>query len=117
MPIPAGTSFPLLPVIHGELAGTSPQPASVVGLRSINGNLVAYGATLEVHNTSGADVNVTFVDPGRTPAGNPADHPPAEVADGTVVWFALSEAMVDRATNLITVAFDAVPGITAEVIY
>jgi hypothetical protein len=86
-------------------------------LRSINGNLVAYGAVLEVANASGGPVDVTLIDPGRTPAGNPGDHPPAAVADGTTEYFQLVAAHVDRATNTITVAFDPVPGITAQVIY
>lgn len=117
MPIPAGTEFPSIPVVHPALTGTAPAPAAVAGLRSVNGNLVAYGAVLEVANTSGGPVDVAFIDPGRTPAGNPGDHPPVEVADGTTEYFKLDPAMVDRATNVIVVAFDAVPGITAQVIY
>ncbi len=117
MPIPAGSVFPALPVIHADLGGTAPASAAVASLRSINGNLVDYDAALEVTNASGGTVNVAVIDPGRTPAGNPGDQPPVAVPNGTTMWIKLTQAMVDRATNTITVAFDPTPGVTAQVIY
>lgn len=117
MPIPAGSEFPAVPVVHPTLAGTAPVPATVAGLRSINGNLTDYGAILEVANTSGSPVDILIIDPGRTPAGNPGDQTPETVAAGTTEWFKLARAHVDRTTNTITVAFDPTPGITAQVIY
>ncbi len=99
------------------MSGTAPATTAVASLRSINGNLVDYGAALEVTNASGGAVNVALIDPGRTPAGNPGDQPPVSVPNGATMWIELTRAMVDRATNTITVAFDPVPGITAQVIY
>lgn len=117
MPVPAGSGFPVVPVVHPALTGTAPDPVAVEGLRSINGNLADYGAALEVANTSGGPVDILIIDPGRTPAGNPGDQTPEQVAAGTTEWFRLTRHQVDRTTNTITVAFDPTPGITAQVIY
>ncbi len=117
MPVPAGVNFPAVPVIQVAMTGTAPALQPVASLRSINGNLVDYNATLEVVNTSGQSVNVTLIDPGRTPAGNPGDQAPIAVPNGATMRIDLLRAHVDRDSNTITVAFDPVPGVAAEVIY
>ncbi len=100
------------------MAGTpSNPPAITAAIASINGNLVAYGATLEVTNTSGAPVDILIIDPGRTPAGNPADQAPEQIAAGTTEYFRLVDQHVDRQTNKIAVTFQPTDGVNAQVIY
>ncbi len=116
--IPAGSSFPTIPTIQPAVTGTAPASAPVTtALRAINGNVVAYGATLEVVNASGGPVDVLIVDPGRTPAGNPAEQTAEQVADGTTEVFKLANHHVDRATNVVVVAFQPHAGVSAQVIY
>lgn len=118
MPVPAGNTFPTIPVIQPTLAGTLPAAApAAAGLQSVNGNLVAYGATLEVANTSGSAVDVLIIDPGRTAAGNPGDQTSEQVAAGATEYFKLAEQHVDRVTNLVTVAAQPIAGVTMQVIY
>ncbi len=118
MPIPAGTSLPTIPTIQPAVTGTTPTPASVTtALQAINGNVVAYGATLIVTNASGATVDVLIIDADRTPAGNPANQTAAQVAAGTTKSFKLDDHHVDRATNQVVVAFQPTSGVSAQVIY
>lgn len=118
MPIPAGNVFPALPAIQPAVTGTTPTPVAVgSSLRTVNGNLVAYGATLELKNASGGAVDVTIIDPGRTAAGNPADQTPEQVAAGTTEYFKLADQHIDRTMNLVYVAVQPTAGVTAQVIY
>jgi hypothetical protein len=118
MPIPAGSNFAAIPAIQPNVTGTTPTPTPVSqAIRSINGNVVAYGAVLEVANTSGSPVAVTIIDPGRTPAGNPADQTPEQVATGTTEYFRLTDKQVDRHTNVVLVAFQPTDNVSAQVIY
>ncbi len=99
-----------VPAITGTLAA----PGAVSSSDTINGNYV--GGQLKVYNGSGGSINVTFVDPGRTDAGNTGTQPAVAIANGAARWFPLLAAFVDGTTNLITVTFSATTTVTYELI-
>lgn len=101
---------PIAPVITGTLAA----PAAFGTSNTINGNLV--GGNLKIYNGAGAPVNVTFVDPGRTDAGNTGTQAAVAVANATAKWFPLLAGFVDPTTGLITVTVPDATSITYELV-
>ena len=84
---------------------------------TINGHLADLGAILEVSNGSGGSINVTFSDPGKTPAGNAGSASAVAVANGAKKRFKLHSGLVDPATGLITVGFSGTTSVTYELYY
>lgn len=74
------------------------------------------GKILEIFNGSGGSINVTFTDPGRTPAGNTGTQSAAPVAAGARRRWKLTEAFVNTDTKVITVTFSSITSVTAEII-
>lgn len=105
-----------IPVLTSTVTGVLSAPGAVASSETINGNLVALGAVLQVINGSGGSINVTFTDPGRTPLGNTATNAAQAVAAGTTKFFKLTTGLVDSASGNITVGFSATPSVTAQVI-
>jgi len=94
-------------------AGSLAAPAAVGATELIHRANV--GKILEVTNGSGGSINVTFTDPGKTPAGNTGTEPPAAVAAGARRRWKLTSAFVGS-NKQITVTFSATPSVTAEII-
>jgi hypothetical protein len=94
--------------------GTLGNPQAVANGDTINGNDVANGAILEVKNGSGGSINVTFVDPGHTAAGNTGTQAPVAVAAGATKRFKPSAAFVDPVANVVTVNYSAITTVTYE---
>ncbi len=101
---------PTTPAVGGTLAA----PAAMSTADTVNGNLV--GGNLKVINGAGAPVTFTIVDPGRTDMGNTGTNAGVSVTNGTAKWFELTAAMVDPATNLITVTLSSATSVTYELI-
>lgn len=107
MPIPVRTIEP------AGTAGTLAAPAAVALTEEIHRSNV--GKILEVHNGSGSSINVTFVDPGKTPAGNTGTEDPSPVAAGATRRWKLTSAYVGT-NKKITVTFSAITSVTAEIL-
>lgn len=105
-----------IPVLTSTVAGALSAPGAVTSSETINGNLAANDAILQVVNGSGVSINVTFTDPGRTPLGNTGTNAATAVAAGATKFFKLTSGLVDGATGNITVGFSATTTITAQVI-
>lgn len=104
-----------IPYTSTALAGTTgtlaapatPTTTEVIGKSNI-------GKILEVFNGAGAPINVTFTDPGKTPAGNAGTQPPTAVAAGARRrWKLTRQFLGDEG---ITVVFSSVTSVTAEII-
>ncbi len=106
-----------IPVLQTTVGGALSAPGAVASSETVNGNLVASNAILQVINASGVSVNVTIVDPGRTPAGNTGTAAAVAVAAGATRFFKLSTATVDSASGNITVNFSATTSVTAQILY
>lgn len=100
----------LLTATNPAVTGTVVTGAAVSSSDTINGNYA--GGYLVVVNGAGAPINVTIADPGRTALGNTGTNAAIAVTNGTSKAIKLTSAMVDSATNLITVAFSATTSIT-----
>lgn len=94
--------------------GTVSNPQAVTSSDTISGNDIANGAILEVKNASGGSINVTFTDPGHTPAGNTGTQAAIAVAAGTTKRIKPAPALVDPSSNLITVNYSATASVTYE---
>ncbi len=105
-----------IPVLTTTVTGNLSAPGTVASSETINGNLVALGAVLQVINGSGGSMNVTFTDPGRTPLGNTGTNAAVPVAAGTTKFFKLTSGLIDAATGNITVGFSSTTTITAQII-
>lgn len=105
-----------IPVLTTAVTGALSAPGAVTVSESINGNLVANGAKLQVINGSGGSINVTFTDPGRTPLGNTATNAAVAVAAGTTKFFKLTTGLIDAVSGNIIVGFSGTTSITAQVI-
>lgn len=106
-----------IPVLQSTVGGALSAPGAVASSETVNGNLVASNGILQVINGSGGSINVTIVDPGRTPAGNTGTASAVAVAAGATRFFKLSTGTVDSSTGNITVNFSATTSITAQIIY
>lgn len=97
-------------------AGTAAAPGAVAASETIDAKHV--GHILEVTNGSGAPINVTFTDPGHTPAGNTGTQAAESVAAGATRRWRLSGAFVGGPSNAraITVGFSATASVTAEIL-
>lgn len=83
---------------------------------TISGNDVANGAVLIV-TVGGTPTNVTFVDPGHTPAGTVAGTvTPVTVAANTSRSFGKLSNYVDPVTNTVGVSYSSTTGATAMVV-
>lgn len=74
------------------------------------------GVLLNIINGSGGSIDVTLVDPGRTPAGNAGTASAQAVADGTDRWFKISPAHVDPSTGVATVTLSSATTVTYKLI-
>lgn len=106
-----------IPVLQTTVGGALSAPGAVTSTETINGNLVASGAILQVINGSGGSINVTLTDPGRTAAGNTGTQAPTAVAAGATRFFKLSTAFVSGTTGNIEVGFSGTTSVTAQVLY
>ena len=97
-------------------AGNLAAPAAVSVSDTIPGALASAGAILEVKNGYGGSINVTFVDPGMTPAGNTGTQAATAVAAGATRRFKLSTAFVNT-DGLITVTYSSATSVTWELYY
>lgn len=105
-----------IPVTNVSLAGTTgtlAAPGAVGSSETINRSNV--GKILQVTNGGVGSINVTFVDPGKTPAGNTGTEDPAPVAAGATRRWKLIAAFVGT-NKLITVNFSGTTSVTAEII-
>lgn len=100
------TPAPLTAAVTGTLTTTG---TAVSSSDTISGNLV--GGILEIR-VGATPTNVTFVDPGRSAAGNTTTQAVAPVAASTNRAFRLTAAYVDSVTNLITVNFSSTTTVT-----
>jgi hypothetical protein len=95
----------------------TPVAVSLTG-DTVDGSDIINGAVLIV--TCGATTtNVTFTDPGKTPAGTSAGTVAAvNVAANTAKAFGKTQmqGFIDPATNKVTVAFSAITNVTAMVV-
>jgi hypothetical protein len=107
----------LLSATQLATTGTAGNPVAIGTSNTISGHLAALGAVLEIKNGSAASINVTFTDPGRTPAGNTGTQAAVAIAAGATMRWRLATALVDQATNLITVAVSAATSVTYELYY
>lgn len=94
--------------------GTLSNPQAVTASDTISGNDIANGAILEVKNSSGGSINVTFTDPGHTAAGNTGTQAAVAVAAGTTKRFKPTVALVDPVLNVVTVNYSATATVTYE---
>lgn len=95
-------------------AGVAAAPAAVSASDTISGALATSGTILEVKNGGGGSINVTFVDPGSTAAGNTGTQAPVAVAAGVTRRFKLASAFVNEDTGLITVNYSGTTSVTWE---
>jgi hypothetical protein len=83
------------------------------------GDIGDRGVILDVNNASGGSINVTILDPGTTPAGNPATGTPAgrviAVPAGQQRDIFISPKNVDPSTGVATANYSATTSVTAEV--
>lgn len=106
-----------IPVTAAEPAGglgTLAGPGSVGATEQIHRAHV--GKILEVFNGGGSSINVTFTDPGKTPAGNVGSQAAAPVAAGARRRWKLTAAFVGS-NKMITVGFSGTTSVTAEIIH
>lgn len=106
----------LMTAVTPAVLGTVASPDPVAASDTINGNLAEQGAVLIVSNGSASPINVTFTDPGKTPAGNTGTQAPVAVAAGATKYFRLSSVFVNPATGLITVAYSDQTDVTSELL-
>ncbi len=93
--------------------GTLAAPAAVSSSETIH--RVHVGKILEVFNGGGSSINVTFVDPGKTPAGNAGTQAATPLAAGARRRWRLTHAFVG-ANKMITVNFSGTASVVAEII-
>lgn len=103
----------LLTAISPVITGTTAAPAALGTSNTISGNLV--GGYLKVYNGSGGSINITFVDPGHTAAGNTGTQAAVAVGDGVAKWFPLLAGFVGT-DNLITVTSSSASTVTYELL-
>jgi hypothetical protein len=85
---------------------------------TIDGSDIVNGAVFIV-NCGGTATNVTFTDPGKTPAGTVAGSvTPVAVAANTSRAFGKTQlaGFIDPTTNKVTVAYSAITNVTAQVV-
>ncbi len=100
-----------------ELSGTTGSlavPAGVSASEEISAANV--DNILQVTNGGVGSINVTFVDPGKTPAGNAGTEDPVPVAAGATRRWKLTSAFVNTSTKKIVVNFSGTTSVTAEII-
>jgi hypothetical protein len=107
----------LLTATNITRAGVVSNPQAVSASDTISGSLVNSRAILEIKNGSGGSINVTFVDPGKTPAGNTGTNAAVAIAAGVTRRFRITNAFVNSDTNLITVTFSSPTSVTWELYY
>lgn len=106
-------SIAVTPTANAGTAGTLAAPSAVAASETIDHAYV--GKVLEVTNGSGASINVTFTDPGKTPAGNTGTQAAFPVAAGARRRWRLTRSFVGSAKT-ITVTFSATTSVTAEIV-
>ncbi len=106
-------AIPVASIEPAGTLGTLAAPASVASSETIHRANV--GKILEVKNGGVGSINVTFTDPGKTPAGNTGTEDPAPVAAGATRRWKLTSAFVGS-NKLITVGFSGTTSVTAEIL-
>lgn len=95
----------------------TPIPVAATG-DTIDGTDIINGAVFIV-NCAATPTSVTFVDPGKTPAGTVAGTvTPAAVAANTSRAFGKTQLQgyIDPTTNKVAVAYSAITSVTAQVV-
>ncbi|GAA0719877.1 hypothetical protein Drose_06170 [Dactylosporangium roseum] len=93
-------------------------PVSVASGDRIDGADIENGGVFTVF-AAGTPTDVTFVDPGKTPAGTPAGTvPPVTVAANTSrSWGRTAlKGYINQASNKVVVNYSAPAGVTAQVV-
>ena len=94
-------------------AGVAWSPQAVSSSDTISSSVLgSRGAILVVTNGGGSDDSVEVSDSGLTPAGNPADTTPVNVAAGTSVAIRISPRAVDPSTGVVTVTHSQTSDVT-----
>lgn len=106
-------AIPVTPTDPTGGPGTLAAPGPVASSELIN--RVNVGKILEVTNGGGVTINVTFSDPGKTPAGNTGTQAAMPIAAGARRRWRLTHAFVGS-NKKITVNFSATASVTAEII-
>jgi hypothetical protein len=101
-------------------AGVTVVPVAVSATGdTVDGSAIVNGAILVIQ-TAGTGANLTFVDPGVTPAGTAAGTvTPIAIGTNTTKAFgkAQLQGYINASTNKVGLAFSAVTNITAFVVY
>lgn len=106
-------AIPVTAAAAAGSTGTLAAPGAVAASENIN--RVHVGKVLEVFNGGVGSINVTFTDPGLTPAGNTGTQAARPVAAGARRRWRLTNAFVDS-DGVIVVAFSGTTSVTAEII-
>jgi hypothetical protein len=106
-------AIPVTSTALSGTAGTVAAPAAVGASETIS--RVHVGKILEVFNGGVGSINVTIVDPGKTPAGNTATSTAYPVAAGARRRWKLTRQYVGT-NKLITIEFSGTTSVTAEVL-
>jgi hypothetical protein len=96
-------------------AGLLAAPAAVSASDTISGDLVPVGGLLyRVINAGGSPDAVTVSDGGTTPVGNPGTVTAVTVANATTKTILITQANINRTTNLVTIAHSFTTTVTYE---
>jgi hypothetical protein len=96
-------------------AGLLAAPAAVASSDTISGDLVpANGLIYRVINGGASPDSVTVSDGGLTPAGNAGTVTAVVVTNATTKTILITQANINRTTNLVTVAHSFITSVTYE---
>lgn len=97
------------------VTGLLAAPAAVAASDTISGDLVPVGGLIyRVINGNAAPDNVSLSDGGATPVGNPGTVTPVAVANATTRTFLITQAHINRSTNLVTITHSVTATVTYE---
>jgi len=97
------------------VAGLLAAPAAVAASDTISGDVVPPGGLIyRVINGNAAPDNVSLSDGGATPVGNAGTVTPVAVANATTKTFLITQAHINRTTNLVTITHSITATVTFE---
>jgi hypothetical protein len=97
------------------VTGLLAAPAAVSASDTISGDLVPVGGLIyRVINGGGSPDNVSVSDGGTTPAGNPGTVTPVAVTNATTKTILITQANINRTTNLVTITHSFTTSVTYE---
>lgn len=106
--------IPSTSVLFVSAAGTTPVPVVPTASDTIaGGDVGSRGLALRVITTTTA-TNITVLDPGATPLGNPGTPTPVALGTSAVRMIHVRPTAVNQATGLVTVTSSAQTGVTYE---